>query len=76
MSTTQAEILSEIAAEQKELRINIILTSLTFIGLIGGVIAAWLDAPTVFSSVLYLVAYLAGGYTATRSAFSSLLQKN
>ncbi len=75
MSKTKQTILEEIATERKELRVQIILTALTGIGLVGAVIAGFMEAEAWVIYSLYALAYVAGGAPAAKEAISSLLQK-
>lgn len=72
MSKMTNTILEEIEAERKELRVQIILTSLTAIGLIGAVAATIFDQSSVLVYGLFTLAYLAGGLPATKEALLSL----
>ncbi len=75
MSKTKQTILEEIATERKELRVQIILTALTGIGLVGAVITGFMEAEAWVVYGLYALAYVAGGAPAAREAIASLLQK-
>ncbi len=75
MSKTKQTILEEIATERKELRVQIILTTLTGIGLVGAVIAGFMEAEAWVVYSLYALAYVAGGAPAVKEAIASLLQK-
>jgi Cd2+/Zn2+-exporting ATPase len=72
MSKMTHAILEEIESERKELRVQIILTSLTAVGLIGAVVAGIIGQSAVVVYGLYALAYLAGGLPATKEALLSL----
>ncbi|MCU0678082.1 MAG: heavy metal translocating P-type ATPase [Candidatus Pacebacteria bacterium] len=72
MDKTKANILEEIAADRRDLWIQSILTALTGVGLIGGVLGTWLMWPMYVTAGLYLLAYLAGGLPAAKEALLSL----
>ena len=71
---TQAvdKILLEIEEERIELRVNIILTSITLLGLIGAIIITAMDGPLWAIVAAYLATYLAGGFRAAKEAFTEL----
>jgi heavy metal translocating P-type ATPase len=74
MSRTTHRILEEIAEERKELRIQILLTTLTGVGLIIGALGQWFDWSSALVMGAFVVAYLAGGVPAGREALSSLFR--
>jgi len=74
MSRTANRILEEIAEERKELRIQILLTTITGIGLVVGALGQWLDWGTAVVMTAFVAAYLAGGVPAAKEALSSLLK--
>ncbi len=74
MSKTTHRILEEIAEERGELRERALLTILTGIGLVTGVLGQWLDWPTSVVVVAFVAAYLGGGIPAAREAISSLFK--
>ncbi len=70
-----AELLrAELAAEQKEIKIDTILTLLTLIGLLGGVMADVFYWPPVVMVVSFVVAFLAGGFRSAIDAGMNLLK--
>lgn len=73
---TQAidKILVEIEEERAELRINIILTSITLLGLLTAVTLGMFDAPLWTIIAAYIATYLAGGFRAAKDAIAKLLQ--
>lgn len=73
MQTPAEKLIEELEEERKELRTDVILTSLTFIGLVAGVVFQFTDGSTIAIAVAFLVAYLAGGLRAAIEAFTHLL---
>ncbi len=74
MSKMTQAILEEIEAERKDLYVQIVLTSLTAVGLVGAVVAEILGYGAVIVYGLFALAYLAGGLPATKEALISLRQ--
>ena len=72
MTSSAQRLLEEMHAERAALRINIVLTALTAAGLLAGVIAAFVHAPTPLAYGLFAVAYLAGGVPAGWDALKAL----
>lgn len=71
-----AEVLmEELEEERKSLRVNIILTALTLVGLVVGVYFQLTGANSLFVALAFLVAFLAGGIPAAKGAFENLLEK-
>ncbi len=75
MDKLKSTIFEEIALERKELRIQIILTILTGVGLVGAVIASLMGESPWIVYGLYTLAYLAGGAPAAKEAITSLFNK-
>jgi len=75
MHKTKQAILEEIAAERRDLIGQIILTTLTGVGLIGAVVAGYLGASPLVVYGLFALAYIAGGAPAAKEALISLWQK-
>lgn len=73
MQTPAEKLIEELEEERKELRTDVILTSLTFIGLVTGVILQFTDGSEILIAVAFLVAYLTGGLRAAIEAFGNLL---
>lgn len=71
---TQAvdKILIEIEEERAELRVNIILTTITLLGLIGAIIISVMGGPVWAIAVAYIITYLAGGFRAAKDAITEL----
>ncbi len=67
------KILLEIEEERAELRVNIILTSITLLGLLGAVTIGIFDGPLWAIIAAYLATYLAGGFRAAKDAVAKLL---
>ena len=59
----------------KELRINIILTALTSVGLITSIILSTQNAPQTLITLSYILTYIAGGITATNEALNTLFKE-
>ncbi len=75
MDKTANKILEEIATERKELKVQAILTAITFIGLVAAVVGTYLAWPVWFVLLSYIGAYLAGGLPAAKEALISLRNK-
>lgn len=76
METSAEKILAEIEEERAELRVNIVLTTITFIGLISAVVIDLLGGSALLLVGAYTAAYLAGGLPATKEAFEELFEGN
>lgn len=72
MANAVDKILREIEEERTELKINIILTTITLLGLTGAIIISMLDAPLWGVVVAYIATYLAGGFRAAKNAVVQL----
>jgi Zn2+/Cd2+-exporting ATPase len=71
-----AEVLmEELEEEQKSLKINALLTTITLLGLLAGVYFQITGAATSYIAGAFIVAFLAGGIPAAQGAFGNLLQK-
>lgn len=68
--------MEELAEEQKELRVSVLLTGVTFIGLVTGVVLQFTDGPGWAIVTAFVGAYLAGGLPAAKGAIENLLQKS
>ncbi len=66
----------EIAEERKELKINALLTVVTFIGLGTGIAFQIMDFGVWYWGVAFTIAYLAGGVPASIEAVKTLLEKS
>jgi heavy metal translocating P-type ATPase len=64
---------AELAAEQKEIKIDTILTMLTLAGLLGGVAADLLQLSPWYTIFGFVVAFLAGGFRSAIEAVGNLL---
>jgi len=69
-------IYEEIAAERKELKINALLTALTLVGLVVGVIFELQGFSVWWWGGAFVLAYLAGGVPATIEALQTLREKS
>lgn len=69
-----AKLLEEIEEERKELRIKAILSAITLIGLVTGVYFQLTEGSSMWLTISFLAAYLAGGLPAADGAFRSLLK--
>ena len=74
MTQTDKNILEEIEEEKKELYLNIFLTTLTFLGLVFGVVSQVWELPMAYVAIAFLLAYVAGGSRASISAFHNLFK--
>ncbi len=74
MDKTAQNILDEIAEERKELQISAVLTAITFIGLVGGVVAGFMTVPVWVPLVLFTAAYVAGGLPPAKEAVTELFE--
>ncbi|MFN3188537.1 MAG: heavy metal translocating P-type ATPase [Candidatus Paceibacteria bacterium] len=66
----------EIAEERRELKINVFLTAVTFVGLAFGIVLQIADASVWYWGSAFFIAYLAGGIPASIEAFKTLLEKS
>lgn len=71
-----ARILEEIEEERNEIKRDAILTGVTLVGLLTGVVLQLMDMPVVYSYVAFAAAYMAGGIPAAIGAFQALRQKS
>ncbi|MCA9872832.1 MAG: cadmium-translocating P-type ATPase, partial [Anaerolineales bacterium] len=53
-------------------RVELIFTIITFVTMMAGLAAEWLDAPPAVASVLYLIAYVTGGTFGLMAGLESL----
>ena len=72
MTSSAQRLMEEMREERAALRINIVLTVSTAAGLLAGVIAVFVHAPTAVAYGLFAVAYLAGGVPAGWNALKEL----
>lgn len=75
MKNPAETLMEELEEERKALRVNIVLTTVTLIGLLVGVYFQVTEGPFLFEALAFLVAFLAGGIPAAIGAFQNLLQK-
>ena len=75
MKNPAETLMQELEEERKALRVNVILTTITLVGLLAGVYFQVTGGPVLFEGLAFLVAFLAGGIPAAIGAFKSLLQK-
>jgi Zn2+/Cd2+-exporting ATPase len=73
MSTIE-EITADIEQEAREIRRDAVLTAVTFVGLIVGVLAQFGIVSALIGSGAFLFAYLAGGLPAAKEAVTDLLK--
>lgn len=66
---------AELATEQKELKVDVVLTIITLFGLLAGVGAGLLELSSFTVSGFLVIAFLAGGFKATIGAIKNLLEK-
>ena len=74
MNNAAETLRAELAAEQKEIKIDSVLTVLTLAGLLGGMMTSFLDSAPYYEIVLFSVAFLTGGFRAAVAAGSHLLK--
>lgn len=53
-------------------RVELIFTIITFITMMAGLAADWLEAPRVFATVFYTIAYITGGTFGVMAGLDSL----
>jgi len=68
-------IQAEIVAEQKEIKIDALLTAIAGVGLVVGVIAQWQEWGAVIAVAMFALTYLTGGLPAAKEALTSLWQE-
>jgi heavy metal translocating P-type ATPase len=76
MKNPSEKLMEELAEEQKELRVNVLLTGITFVGLVTGVFLQFTQGAGWSIAAAFIVAYLAGGLPAAKGAVENLLQKS
>ena len=74
--TIAEKIYAEIAEEREGLKRDALLTLLTLVGLVSGVIFQVTGAPVIYVIVAFVIAYLAGGLPAAKDAWESLKEKS
>jgi heavy metal translocating P-type ATPase len=74
MQNPGEKLVAELAVERKELRRDVVLTVVAFIGLFFGIYAQYNGLPLWYESIGYLVAFLAGGLPAAYGAVQNLLK--
>ena len=74
--TIAEKIYAEIAHERAGLKRDALLTLLTLVGLVSGVIFQFTGAPVIYVIVTFVIAYLAGGLPAAKGAWESLKEKS
>ena len=62
MKNPAETLMEELEEERKALRVNILLTAITLIGLLAGVYFQVTEGPLLFEGIAFLVAFLAGGF--------------
>jgi len=72
MTQVVDKILLEIEEERVELRVNIILTTITLLGLVGAIIIGAMGGPLWAIVAAYIATYLAGGFRAAKDAVTQL----
>lgn len=72
MSMDAKELEAALAEERQALKWSVAWTALTLVGLVGGIVATWIDAAH-WAAPFYLLAYLAGGLPAGIEAAKALL---
>lgn len=75
MKNPAETLMEELEEERKELRVNIILTAVTLVGLLSGIYFQVTEGPLLYEGLSFLVAFLAGGIPAAIGAFQNLLEK-
>lgn len=53
-------------------RVEVVFTIVTFVAMMGGLAAEWLDAPRFLPVSLYILAYITGGYYGLQAGLASL----
>ena len=72
MEMIAEKMLAEIEAEKEQLKLNVLLTFFTGVGLFLGVILTLLGTSVWYSGVAFFLAYVAGGTPATISALKNV----
>ena len=76
MDTIAQKMLDEIEEERLEVRRNAVLTGITLIGLLTGVFFQFTHAPSLYVTIAFAIAFLAGGVPATIEAIKTLKEKS
>ncbi len=74
MPNSAEKLIEEMEDERKELRVSVLLTIVTLIGLLIGVFLQFTDGSSFTIMTAFVVAYLTGGLRAAVEAFKNLLQ--
>ncbi len=74
MTNPGEELMKELEEEKKALRLNILLTGATLIGLLVGVYFQLTAADAIYVAVAFTAAFLAGGIPAAIGAFQNLFK--
>jgi Zn2+/Cd2+-exporting ATPase len=56
-------------------RMEVTFTIITFVAMMGGLVAEWLDAPRFIPVSLYILAYITGGYYGLQAGLASLRER-
>ena len=69
VSLTPRQHLQEAFSAQ---RMEVVFTLITFVAMMGGLLAEWLEAPRFLPISLYVLAYITGGYYGLQAGLASL----
>jgi Zn2+/Cd2+-exporting ATPase len=56
-------------------QVEVVFTIITFVAMMGGLVAEWLDAPRAVSTALYAIAYFTGGSFGLAAGLQSLRER-
>lgn len=74
MKNPAEALMEELAEERKALKLDVLLTTITLIGLIAGIYVQVTDGAVIYEWIAFAIAFMAGGIPAAKEAFGSLLK--
>jgi len=74
MNNPAEVLMQELAEERKALKIDVLLTTTTLIGLVFGIYFDLTGSSEVYVTIAFIIAYLAGGIPAAIGAFGNLIK--
>ena len=75
MENPSEKLLKELEQDKKTLKIDLLLTSVTLLGLLAGILVQFLHLPNMYELVFFGLTFLCGGLPITRGALTQLFHK-